>query len=302
MPETENQQPADERVHDFLVKYGIRSAAGAVVLVGVLAIVLGAHGNLLLWLVLLGPLALGALVPLLGVGGLSNWINGLGGSFSAGADRVRGHTSKFARYVQQPFFKDAGAIWRVSEPIPGDHLRAGVRLAAFAYLLALVGFILYVAIYVMLVIIAICVVLVIILFALGGDESSTSTSSGGGSSSSSRERDDVSVAPVRSTYYRGSNWLTEEMAGRVDAEGNIYKGTSRLSEEKIGRVDADGDIYKGAGWLTEEKVGRIDSDGRLFRGANWFTEEQVGRVEKDGTVQEGSSWLTEKKVGRVDKD
>ncbi len=298
----ENQQPADERVHDFLVTHGIRFGAGAVVVAGVLTIVLSAHGNLLLWLVLLGPLAAGALVPLLGIGGVSNWINGLGVAFSAGADRVRGRTSKFARYAQQPFFKDAGAIWRVSERIPGDHLRAGVRLAAFAYLLALVGFILYIAIYVMLVIIAICVVLLIVLFALGGDESSTSTSSGGGSSSSSRERDDVGVAPVRGTYYQGSNWLNEEMAGRVDAEGNIYKGTSWLTEEKIGRVDSEGNIYKGASWLTEEKVGRIDASGQLHKGANWFTEEQVGRVEKDGTAREGSSWFTEKKVGRVEKD
>lgn len=301
MSQTENQQPDDERVHDYLVKYGIRFGAGAVVVAGVLAIVLGAHGNLLLWLVLLGPPAVGALVPLLGIRGLSNGINGLGGAFSAGADRVRGRTSKFARYAQQPFFKDASAIWRVSERIPGDHLRAGVRLAAFAYLIALVGFILYVAIYVMLVIIAVFAILLIILFVTGNDEEGKSASSKAGYSGP-QERDDDVVAPLRGTYYRGSSWLDEELAGRVDEDGNIYKGASWVSEQKIGRVDAEGNVYKGASWRTEEKVGRIDADGRLYKGSNWFTEERVGRVEKDGTVQEGSNWFTEKKVGRVDKD
>jgi hypothetical protein len=301
MPETEGQLPADERIHDSLREYGPRLVAGFVVLGVALAIGLWTHGHVVLWLALLGPLAVGACVPLLSIGGLTNKINGWGSFFSSGADKMRDRDTKFARYAQRPFYGGGSAIWRISEPVPGEHLKAGLRLAAFTYLLALMGFALYVAIYVMLIIIAIFVVLLIILFATSNDEeekaSRTTTTF-----TQSRERDDDVVAPVRGTFHRGPNWLNEELAGRVDAEGNIYKGTNWLAEEKVGRVDAEGNIYKGAGWLTEERVGRIDSDGHLYKGSNWFTEEKVGRVERDGTVQKGKTWLDEERVGRVDKD
>lgn len=301
MPETEGQLPADERIHDSLREYGPRLIAGLVVLGVVLTIGLWSHSHLMLWLALLGPLAVGACIPLLSIGGLTDRINGWGGFFSAGSERIKGRDTKFARYVQRPFYGGGSAIWRISEPVPGEHLKAGLRLAAFTYLLAIMGFALYVAIYVMLVIIAIFVILLIILFVASNDEEDKRTTTTT-SYSQPRERDDDVVAPVKGAFYRGTNWFNEELAGRVDAEGNIYKGTNWLTEEKIGRVDAEGNIYKGASWLTEEKVGRIDSDGSLYKGSNWFTEERAGRVEKDGTVQQGSSWLTEKKIGRVEKE
>jgi hypothetical protein len=300
MSETEGQLPADERIHDSLREYGPRLIAGLVVLGVALVIALWTHGRFVLGLALLGPLAVGACIPLLSLGGLTDKINGWGSFFSSGEDRIRSRDTKFARYVQRPFYRGGSAIWRISEPVSGEHLKAGLRLAAFTYLLAIMGFALYVAIYVMLVIIAIFVILLIILFATSNDEEEKRTTTTT-SYSQPRERDDDVVAPVKGAFYRGTNWFNEELAGRVDAKGNIYKGTNWLTEEKIGRVDAEGNIYKGAGWLTEEKVGRIDSDGCLYKGSNWFTEEQVGRVEEDGTVQKGTNWFNEEKVGRVDK-
>jgi len=301
MLETEGQLPADERIHDSLREYGPRLIAGLVVLGAILTIGLWSHGHLVLWLALLGPLAVGACIPLLSIEGLTDRINGWGSFFAAGSDRIRGRDTKFVRYVQRPFYRGGSAIWRISEPVSGEHLKAGLRLGAFTYLLAIMGFALYVAIYVMLVIIAIFVVLLIILWVTSNDEEEKRTTTTT-SYSQPRERDDDVVAPVKGAFYRGTNWFNEELAGRVDAEGSIYKGTNWLTEEKIGRVDAEGNIYKGSGRLTEEKVGRIDADGRLYKGSNWFAEERVGRVEQDGTVQKGSSWLNEEKIGRVDKE
>ena len=297
MPEIEDQRPADERVHNFLVKYGIRLAAGLALLGGVLAIVLGARGHLLLWLVLLGPLAIGALVPLLGVGGLSNGINGLGSGFSAGADKVRGRTSKFARYAQQPFYNGASAIWRASERIPGNHLRAGLRLAAFAYLIALMGFILYVAIYVMLVIIAICVVLLIVLFAVGNDEQ-TETGTRPQATIGATGR----ASSVSGRIVRGTNMMNEEWIGRIAEDGRVFKGTNMMNEEWIGRIAEDGRILKGTNMMNEEWIGRIAEDGRIFKGTNMMNEQLVGRVDSDGHVYAGSGLFSERMVGRIGKE
>ena len=95
--------------------------------------------------------------------------------------------------------------------------------------------------------------------------------------------------------YAGTNWLNEELKGRIDKEGNIYRGTNWLNEEKIGRVDNDGNIFRGTHWLNEKVVGRIDDKGNIHKGTNWLNEEKVGRIDKKGTVYEGTNWLNEKK-------
>lgn len=299
MSRINGQLPAEGRVRGFLREHGVRLVAGLVLLVGGIFIGLGAHSHLFLWLVLLGPLLVGACVPLLSMRSLTDRINGWGGFFSAGVDKVRGRETKLAQYIQRPFYGGGSGIWRISEPVPSQHLKAGLRLAAFAYLLAIMGFALYVAVYVMLVIVAIFLVLLVIFWVASNGEEEKSATTG---HSQLRERDPDVMVPVKGAFYRGTNWFNEELAGRVDAEGNIYKGTNWLNEEKIGRVDADGNVYRGTNCLTEEKVGRIDGDGRLYKGSNWFTEERVGRVEEGGTVQKGTHWLDEEKVGRVDKD
>lgn len=101
--------------------------------------------------------------------------------------------------------------------------------------------------------------------------------------------------------YSGTNWLNEELRGRVDDKGNIYSGTNWLTEERIGRIDKDGNIYRGTGWLNEELVGRADDDGNIHKGTNWLNEEKVGRVDEKGNVYQGTNWLNEKKIGRTEK-
>ena len=298
MARTNGQLSAGGHVGSFLREHGVRLVAGLVLLAGGIGIGLGAHGHLFLWLVLLGPLLVGACVPLLSIGSLTDRINGWGGFFSAGANKARGRETKLAQYIQRPFYGGGSAIWRASEPVPSQHLKAGLRLAAFAYLLAIMGIAIYVAVYVMLIIVAIFLVLLVIFWvASNGEEEKSATTT----RSELRERDPDVLVPVEGAFYRGTSWFDEELAGRVDAEGNIYKGTNWLDEEKIGRVDAEGNIYSGTNLLTEEKVGRIDTNGRLYKGSNWFTEDRVGRVEEDGTVQKGPHWLNEERVGRVDK-
>jgi hypothetical protein len=99
--------------------------------------------------------------------------------------------------------------------------------------------------------------------------------------------------------YSGTNWLNEELKGRIDKEGNIYRGTNWLNEEQIGRVDNDGNIFRGTHWLNEKVVGRIDEKGIIHKGTNWLNEERMGRIDSKGKVHEGTNWLNEKPNGEL---
>lgn len=98
--------------------------------------------------------------------------------------------------------------------------------------------------------------------------------------------------------YAGTNWVNEELKGRVDENGNVYSGTNWVNEEKIGKIDKEGNIFRGTTWLNEELVGRIDSEGNIQKGTNWFNEEKIGRIDPAGNVFKGTNWLNERKTGR----
>ena len=176
----------------------------------------------------------------------------------------------------------------------------GARVSATLYLIAAWCYILYAAalLAIMLLIGAAAVYIVFkIVFNSNDSQSSVKRNR---TLKNSDEMDVTDMIGLRGQkIYSGTNWLTEELNGRVDDEGNIYEGTNWLTEQKIGRIDKDGTIYKGTSWMTEVKVGRIDKDGTIHKGSNWFTEEKIGRIDEDGNIQKGTNWLTEKKSGRI---
>jgi hypothetical protein len=99
--------------------------------------------------------------------------------------------------------------------------------------------------------------------------------------------------------YVGASWFNEELAGRVDDEGDIYSGSNWLNEVKIGRINKKGEIFRGANKFTEVKIGRIDEDGNLIKGTTWLNEEQTGRIDHNGKIYHGTNWLNERQIGRV---
>jgi len=276
------------RIRSFLKEHGVRLSAGLLLVIGGVLIGIAPLTSRAIWLVSLSPLLVGACVPLLALGRVTNWVNGWQEVFSSGMEKARNSDTKEARYVLRPLHGSGLAVWRLSKPIPGDHLKAGIRLAAVLYLGMVVLSLLAAVLVAWLFAVAVTLVITAALWIFGSKEEEKPTAQ--------------TSAPVRGLFYRGSSWFTEEMAGQVDDEGNIYRGTSWISEERIGRVDSDGTIYKGTNILNEEAIGRIDRDGTVYKGSNWFTKERAGRVADDGTVYEGKSWLDEKRIGRVDKD
>ena len=280
------------RILSFIKEYRVRLIAGLLLVIGGVLIGVAPLTSRAIWIVSLTPMLVGACVPLLALGRATNWVNGWQEVFSSGMEKARNSDTKEARYVLRPLHGSGLAVWRLSKPIPGDHLKAGIRLAVALYIGIVVLSLLAAVLAAWLFAVAVTLVITAALWIFGSkeeDEPSTESSV-------------IRSAPVRGRFYRGSSWLTEEMAGRIDDDGIIYKGMSWISEERIGRVDSDGTIYKGTNMLNEERVGRIDRNGTVYKGSNWLTEGRAGRVTDDGTVYEGTSWLDEKKAGRVDRD
>jgi len=280
------------RILSFIKEYRVRLIAGLLLVIGTVLIGVAPLTSRAIWVVSLTPILVGACVPLLALGRATNWVNGWQEVFSSGMEKARNSGTKEARYVLRPLHGSGLAVWRLSKAIPGDHLKAGIRLAAVIYLGMVVLSLLAVVLAAWLFAVAVTLVITAALWIFGSKEEDEPTTE----SSVGRS------APVRGHFYRGSSWFTEEMAGRIDDGGIIYRGTSWINEERIGRVDADGTIYKGTSMLNEKAVGHIDRDGTLYKGSNWLTEARAGRVMDDGTVYEGASWLDEKRVGRVDQD
>jgi len=275
------------RTLSFIKEYRVRLIAGLLLVIGGVLIGVAPLISRAIWIVSLTPMLVGACFPLLSLGRITDWVNGWREVFSSGAEKARNSDTKEARYVLRPLYGSGLAVCRFSKRIPGDHLKAGIRLTAVLYLGMVVLSLLVAVLVAWLFAVAATLVIMATLWIFGSKEEEKPTAQ--------------TSAPVRGLFYRGSSWFTEEMAGRVDDEGNIYRGTSWISEERIGRVDSDGTIYKGTSMLNEEIVGRVDRDGTVYKGSNWFTEERAGRVADNGTVYEGKSWLDEKRIGRVDK-
>lgn len=256
-------------------------------------------------LIVLGiPLVLGCMPLVINSEALSAWVNRRQAGFERVRERGRAG-GPFGRYFLRPLGAGSSALWQRTENIQSPHFRAGVRVLALAYFWAIMIALLAAAAYVIVgVIIAIFVLFAafwLLSHFLGGSTPSISGSRMGAAFSSGFKDPDIMdrVGVKGKKVYAGTNWLNEELQGRVDDEGNIYKGTNWLNEEKIGRIDGDGNIYKGTSWLNEEKVGRIAEDGTLYTGTNWFTEEKTGRIDPDGAIYKGTNWFNEEEQGRT---
>jgi len=277
----------------FAARHYVRLGAGLVVLACAIFMGVSPFMYRAIWIVCLAPLLVGAVIALISSGRASNWINGLAGFFASGVEKARAGRSETDRYIKKPFFATGSALWKASDVVGQPHLMAALRstaaiyvaMAVLALFAALVGAWLFAVAFVLAVKVA--------LWIISSDDSK-------------EEREPTTSDAVsyraRGRYYHGSSWLSEELAGRVDNEGNIYRGSSWINEERIGRIASDGTIYRGTSLLNEGVVGRIDSDGTIHRGSNWFTQERSGRILDDGTVMRGRSWLDEEKVGRIEDE
>jgi hypothetical protein len=230
-------------------------------------------------------------------------------------ERVEGWTRKrqatasqggfLAKYVFNPLLWAVVKFCDWTDGFANRGLRNGARVAGTLYLLAAWLYVLYAAFMIAVVLLLGAAALYVIFKVLvnSNDDVRRGYETGRRAfapDARSEEKEVLDPVGLRGkNVYAGTNWLNEELRGRVDDEGNIYRGTNWLNEEKIGRIDADGTILRGTSFLNEEKVGRVDEDGNLHRGTNWFNEEKTGRIDDDGNIHEGTNWFNEEKRGRT---
>ncbi len=207
----------------------------------------------------------------------------------------------FSKWVLRPPFQVMVKLCDWTDSLLHRGVKNGIRIATAIYIVEFWLLLLVYAIVLVLVlifgVIALIIALRLMTHALGGESKPRLSLPRMGRSQ--REIDLLGAAGRRGQkVYSGTNWLNEELKGRVDEKGNIYSGSNFLTEEKIGKIDAEGNIYRGTNWLNEELVGKIDKEGNIQKGTNWLNQEKVGRIDKDGNVYEGTNWLSERKIGR----
>ncbi|HSH52018.1 MAG TPA: hypothetical protein VK982_09890 [Bacteroidales bacterium] len=252
------------------------------------------------YVILFLPVIIGIIIALFNNPEVDNKVDKFQDWLSYRRQRITPASGKLNRYITRPFLWLALKIKEWTNNILNPGVKSGLRVTLYIYL---GGLFLYLFV-TFAILIAIFIVIGIGFWIYGklSSDGNSSTRISYGKGYYNSDEDVIDYVGVKGqNIFSGTNWLNEELKGRVDEDGNIYKGTNWLNEEKIGRIDKDGNIFKGTSFLSEEKVGRIDKDGNILKGNNWFTEEKSGRVDKDGNVYKGTSWFNEEKQGRSSK-
>lgn len=209
-------------------------------------------------------------------------------------EAAMGRDGTVSRWVLRPIFWTFAQISALTARISDAHIRSGIKFASYVYFVLIVLYLAIMATAIFLFLVGLAIVgFVISLF----DSSSPRRNP-----EDLTRRQRVLTGEKGSTLVRGSSFLNQRDAGRVDKDGNIYEGSNFLNEKKVGRIDDAGNVYQGTNFLNESKAGRIDDDGHIIQGTNSFNEKRTGRIDSDGNVYEGTNFLNEENIGKVRKE
>ncbi len=156
---TETTSGAD--VLHFIREHSVRLSAGAVLAVCVL--VISFSGVPALWVFLLGPVLVGALIPLFGLVDAAAQIDRWDDWFAFRLERAQQKDGKLSRYFSRPLFSGTRALWCRTRQIQDATVQAAVRLCAILYFWALMTLMLVMALYVV-----VAIVMLVIALAIAG--------------------------------------------------------------------------------------------------------------------------------------
>jgi hypothetical protein len=164
-----------QRARQFFVVHGVRVAA--LTIAGAVAALIenGDDASRFLRLILLGPIVIGACVPMASLEAVSDAINRWEQFFDDSLSKTKGRDGKFARYFLTPLHTGSLALWKSSEGIRDPHVRAGVRLSALSYFWSFMLFVLVVAAYVIVAVVILIMVLAVISWVAANSGSSRSS-------------------------------------------------------------------------------------------------------------------------------
>ncbi len=250
------------------------------------------------------PILFGSIIAIINSNKVNDKIENIGNWIKRKQSGTSQKTNWISQYLFTPIIWSVAMILDWTNHFTHHGVRNGVRVASTIYLLAIWGFIIYLAFIAITILIIVSVVFYVVfkvsitLFddtGQGIDKRRTAFPH----INRFRQDDITKYAGVEGKkIFSGNNWYNEELKGRVDDNGNIYKGTNWFNEEKIRRIDKDGNILEGTNYFNEHIIGRIDKDGILYKGTNWFNQKKIGRIDKEGDIHRGTNWFNEKKTGR----
>lgn len=151
-----------EQIVMFLREHQTQLLAGVVAL-GIVGFVWKADAGsqtLVFWIAL--PLLVGALLPIVSSAEVTGKVEGWEQSFENAFQKASRKDGKFARYFQRPLFRGSSYLWRITQPLPNSHVRAGVRMALALYFWLTMIALLFVAAYVIIAVVVLIVILAIV--------------------------------------------------------------------------------------------------------------------------------------------
>src|SRR5574337_9125 len=158
-PDLEN---VTEQVRIFFHKHRVRIIGAAVIAIAAAMLIATSSSDPTLRLVFLGPLIVGACIPLASQDIASDAINGWGAYFARSLKRAQGRKGKFSRYFSLPLHWGSLTLWSLSESIQDGHIRAGVRLSTIVYFWAVMIFALVVTVYIIVVVVVAIIILALV--------------------------------------------------------------------------------------------------------------------------------------------
>lgn len=208
------------------------------------------------------PIVIGAVIAIANSDAIENALE----KFRAWLYRKREEYSqrpgKVSRYFLAPSFSSLLKIAEWSDNIQHKGLQAGIRVAAYPYLFAIIVIVALVAAYIILLIAVVMLMISLFLWLLGhmlGGGEVRQISRG---IRLPREAYILeSAIPFGSTEKEKPEELFKEKDLEIEDDGTIYK--PGFIREKIGFIDENGKIYDTRGFASRRKIGHIDEDGRV---------------------------------------
>lgn len=255
-------------------------------------------------LLLFSPLLIGGIIAIINSDEVNNTTENIEKWFRNAKSQVSLKRGWFNRFILNPILWSFVSFSDWTDDFAHRGLKNGIRVTLSLYLIIVWAYLLYAALSfaIMLTIIGVIFYILFRILINSSPDVKRGYDMGRGLFKQSNQKvdeEEITVGYRGQKIYSGTNWLNEELKGRVDDEGNIYSGSNWFNEEKIGRIGNDGKIYKGTNLFNEEVVGRIDENGNIHKGTNWFNEEKTGRIDEDGNIHKGTNWFNEEKTGRI---
>lgn len=242
----------------------------------------------MLAMVLLGPVFVGALLPMSRWPPSTTFVNGLEEAASRRLELAKAKAGKFSRFFSKPLLAGFLWIWKRTSPVADLHLRAGLRAALGLAFGALMLAALVVVGYILLIVAIAAAMLAFTFWILGKLLSEWLGSSSRREEAEEPRPEPVVVGPRGTRMVREGLFVDTASGTAVDRDGRIVEEGLFFDTPSGRKIDADGRLVEEGLFVDTPTGTRIDKDGRIVQ-EGLFVDIPTGkRIDDDGRlVEEG---------------